>query len=424
MSPHPRRVRWIGATLAVGLCLLLVNRPGTERPAGAAPAAAAPTIPTAAPVHTTIAGYPVWAHFNNPRAFKGHDDTIHAELRRLIRNAPAGSTVRGSIHSLGIGSMAQELVNAQARKVRVQLVIDGKNDTTSPNDAVKLIKGIKELKWCQYKSHKGFGCISNSTDSIMHAKLFTFTQTTDPTGAVRKNVSWFGSPNLTTTSGTDQFNNAITVYGDPVLFAGLNTYFGDMYAGHHAKDNDYYDSGSGRGYYLAAAADVYASPEQHKETDTIASRLNDLTPDANCRLRIGMKSVTSKRPKLVALVKDFRKAGCQVWMVVSEAKNGDIDMNQGVYDDFIKAGVHIHKISHLHDKFFLAYGKYDGTYQARVYTGSQNWTEDALNENDEIFVKMAPESATSHPLYDGYFAHFNNAYDSGDPCTKSHGSCY
>ena len=28
---------------AVGLCLLLVNRPGTERPAGAATAAAAPT---------------------------------------------------------------------------------------------------------------------------------------------------------------------------------------------------------------------------------------------------------------------------------------------------------------------------------------------------------------------------------------------
>lgn len=424
MSPHHRRTRWLGAVLAVGVCLLLVNRPGTERPAGAAPAAA-PTIPTAAPVHTTLAGYPVWAHFVNPRAFGGSDDTVHAELRRLIGSAKPNSTIRGSIHSLNIESVARALVDAQnLRHVRVELVIDGKNDVDSPNKAVKIIKDIHEYKFCEYKGHKGFGCISDSTDGIMHAKLFTFTDTTDPTGIARKNVSWFGSPNLTDTSGTDQFNNAITVYGDPVLFAGLNRYFADMYAGRHAKDNDYYDSGSGRGYYLAAAADVYASPEQPGETDTIASRLNDLTPDASCRLRIGMKSVTSKRPKLVALVKDFRKAGCQVWMVVSTASNGDIDMNQGVYDDLIKAGVKIHKISHLHDKFFLAFGKYDGAYQARVYTGSQNWTEDALNENDEIFVKMAPESATSHPLYDGYYAHFNNAFDSGVPCTKSHGSCY
>ena len=422
MSPSSRRVRWLGAALAVGVSLLLVNRPGTEQPAGAAPA---PTIPTAAPVHTTLAGFPVWAHFVNPRAFGGSDDTVHAELRRLILAAEPGSTIRGSIHSLNIVPVAQALVDAQDKHhVKVQLVIDGKNDTKSPNAAVKLIKSIHDLKFCEYKDHKGFGCISDSDDGIMHAKLFTFTATTDPNGTPRQNVSWFGSPNQTDTSGTDQFNNAITVYGDPALFAGLNTYFGDMRAGRHPKDNDYYDSRSGRGYYQAAAADVYASPEQHGETDTIATRLNDITPDASCKLRIGMKSVTSKRPKLVALVKDFRKAGCQVWMVVSTDSSGDIDMNQDVYDDFIKAGVKIHRISHLHDKFFVAFGKYGSTYQARVYTGSQNWTEDALNENDEIFVKMAPESATVHPLYDGYVKHFNDAYDSGKPCTKSHGSCY
>jgi HKD family nuclease len=422
MSFSHRRVRWLGAVLAVGLCLLLVNRPGTERPAGAA-TAAGPTIKTTAPVHTTIAGFPVWAHFNNPRAFNGSDDTIHAELRRLIGNAKPGSTINGSIHSLNIPSMAQALVAAQKKGVQVHLVIDGKNDKKDPNAAVKLIKTLPDVKFC--KKGTALGCISTSTTGIMHAKLFTFSETTDPNGTARTDVSWFGSPNLTDESGTTQFNNAITVYGDKVLFAGLNKYFADMHAGVHVKDNDYYSSGTPRGYYLAGAADVYASPEQKGETDTIASRLNDLTPDANCRLRIGMKTVTSLRPKLVALVKDFRKAGCQVWMAVSTDKSGGIDMNQGVYDQFIKAGVTIHRTStRLHDKFFVAYGKYGSTYQARVYTGSQNWTESALNYNDELFVKMAPESATSHPLYDGYVSHFNDAFDSGKPCTKSHKSCY
>lgn len=406
MSPHHRRTRWIGAALAVGLCLVLVNRPGTEPPVGAAAA-----FQTAAPVRTTLGGYPVWAHFTNPRTPGGTDTTIHDELRRLIRNATPGSTIRGSIHSLNMVPVAQALLDAQDKqRVRVQLVIDGKNDITKPNAAVRLIKKIDGVKFC--KDGKALGCISDSDDGIMHAKLFTFSETTDPSGATRRNVSWFGSPNLTDTSGTDQFNNAITVYGDPTLYAGLNTYYADMRAGNHPKDNDYYDSGSGRGYYMAAAADVYASPEQRGETDTIASRLNDLTPDANCRLRIGMKSVTSKRPKLVALVKDFRKAGCKVWMVVTK-KDGGPDMNDGVRKELIKAGVKIRTISHLHDKFFLAYGKYDGVYQYRVYTGSQNWTEDALIENDEIFVKMAPETGASHPLYDGFYRHFNDAYDHG-----------
>lgn len=409
MSLTSRRTRLLGAVLAVGVCLLLVNRPGTERPAGAA---AAPTIPTTAPVRTVLAGHPVWAHFTNPRAYGGSDDTIHAELRRLIGKAPRGSTIRGSIHSLNMTSMAQALVDAQGRGVRVQVVIDGKNNKKKPNAAVTILKGLREYKFCGQadEEDEGFGCISDSDDGIMHAKLFTFSETTEPTGAVRKNVSWFGSPNLTDTSGTKQFNNAITVYGDPTLYAGLNTYFADMYAKKHPKNNDYYDSKSGRGYYMAAAADVYASPEQRNETDTIASRLNDLTPDANCRLRIGMKSVTSKRPKLVALVKDFRKAGCQVWMVVTKA-DGKPDMTESVYKDLTKAGVKIRTISSVHDKFFVAYGKYDGVYQHRVYTGSQNWTEDALIENDEIFVKMAPESGSSHPLYDAYVKHFNDAYD-------------
>jgi HKD family nuclease len=428
MSPQHQRTRWIGAALAVGLCLLLVNRPGTEKPAGAvtAPAAAAvaPTIPTTAPVHTTLAGYPVWAHFTNPRAYPGGvDDTIHAELRRLIRNAKPNSTIRGSIHSLNMVAVAQELVNAQdQRNVDVRLVIDGKNDVKDPNDAVVLIKKIKHVEFC--KDGGRLSCISTNSSGIMHAKLFTFTETTDPTGAARQKVSWFGSPNLTDTSGSKQFNNAITVYGDEDLFDGLNAYFGDMYAKRDFKDNDYYDSGAARGYYMATAADAYASPEQVGETDTIATRLNDLTPDTNCKLRIGMKSVHDNRPKLVTLVEDFRKAGCQVWIVVTTKSNGDIDMDEDVYEDFIKAGVQIRKIKNIHDKFFVAYGKFGATYQARVYTGSQNWTKSALNYNDELFVKMAPESATVHPLYDGYVGHFNNAFYSGTPCTKDKDSCY
>jgi phosphatidylserine/phosphatidylglycerophosphate/cardiolipin synthase-like enzyme len=234
---------------------------------------------------------------------------------------------------------------------------------------------------------------------------------------------WFGSSNLTYASGPDAFNNTITIYDAVTLYDGFNANFSDMWNRRHYTSNDYYDSASGRGYYQANPGDAYASPEAVGQTDTIVTRLNDVTPDANCRLRIGMSFVTTGRPDILAQVKRYRAGGCAVWMVVGGDSTDGIAMPQSVYNELLDAGVAIRRKDKVHDKFFLVYGKYGTTYNYRVYTGSQNWSQDALNENEEIFVKMAPESGTTHPLYDGFYGHFNDAYNSGVTCTKANFPC-
>ena len=60
-------------------------------------------------------------------AHDGRDDTIHDEVVRLIDNAPAGSTIRGTIYSLSVQPVAKALVAAQGRGVTVLVLIDGKN---------------------------------------------------------------------------------------------------------------------------------------------------------------------------------------------------------------------------------------------------------------------------------------------------------
>jgi phosphatidylserine/phosphatidylglycerophosphate/cardiolipin synthase-like enzyme len=382
------------------------------------PADADEVQPLVASARATLAGYPVWAHFSNPRT--GRDYTIITELRRLIDAAPPGSGIKGSIHSISIDEVAAALVNAKNRGVGVQVVVDGKN-AASTDPAIPLIRQLTH-RFCT-NANGGRSCISTSADGDMHTKMFTFTATTDPTGTARTNVSWFGSSNLTYATGPDAFNNTVTVYGDATLMNGLNANFADMFAQRHYAGNDYYDSASGRGYYQAAAADAYASPERAGQTDTIVTRLNDVTPDANCRLRIGMANVTTGRPELVDQVKRYRSGGCQVWMVVGGSATDGIDMSQSVYNDLLGAGVKIRRMDKVHDKFFLVYGRYGSAYQYRVYTGAQNWTQDALSENDEIFVKMAPESGATHPLYDGFYAHFNDAYNDGRTCSTSNYPC-
>ena len=370
----------------------------------------------------TLGGKPVWAHFTNPPASAGRDYTITDELKRLINATPAGGTIRGAIHSLSIDGVADALLAAQnTRGVTVYLVLDGKN-APSTDPAVNTIRQVANTRFCTNSSGGG-GCISTTADSNMHTKLFTFSATQDPNGVPRSHVSWFGSANLTYASGTDAYNNTLTVYADETLYNGLNANHSDMWNRRHYAGNDYYDSASGRGYYQAGPADAYASPEAAGQTDTIVTRLNDVTPDSNCRVRIGMSFVTTGRPELLAQIKRMKAGGCAVWMVVGGNATDGIEMSQSVYNELLAAGVAIHRRDKVHDKFFLVYGKYGSSYAYRVYTGSQNWSQDALSENEEIFVKMAPETGSVHPMYDAFYTHFNDAYNGGVACTRSNYPC-
>jgi phosphatidylserine/phosphatidylglycerophosphate/cardiolipin synthase-like enzyme len=409
--------------LALLIPLAAVGASVTEAGAEEEPTTAQPTG-----VPATIGGYPVWAHFTDPLAHDGRDDTIHDEVVRLIDNAPAGATIRGTIYSLTVQPVARALVAAQDRGVNVVILLDGKN-AASTGPAVAIIKQLGTHTFCGYppaayekRTRAGNACISTSDAGDLHTKMFTFSQTTDPTGVLRSNVSWFGSANMTYASGSDQFNNAITVYGDATLAAGLNRNFADMWARRHYRGNDYYDGASRRGYYPARAASVYASPEGRGQTDTIATRLNDVTPNANCRVRIGMNFVTAARPALLRVITKLRAGKCRVWVMAGTAR-GKIEMDRSVYDALIKAGVGIRRAPSVHDKYFMVYGKFGSRYQYQVYTGSQNWSGSALNTNDEIFVKMAPESTASHPLYDGYLAHFVSAWLAGKQCAKGGYPC-
>jgi hypothetical protein len=71
---------------------------------------------------------------------------------------------------------------------------------------------------------------------------------------------------------------------------------------------------------------------------------------------------------------------------------------------------------HIHDKLFIIYGNFAGTHEFRVYTGSHNLGSTANDTNEELFVRLASEPAgdvSLRPVYNAYYDHFYDAYDSG-----------
>jgi hypothetical protein len=118
-------------------------------------------------------------------------------------------------------------------------------------------------------------------------------------------------------------------------------------------------------------------------------------------------SVRDSRLAVVGRLIKMKEGGCKVWVVASTVEPDALAALRG-------AGIPVRR-HRVHDKAFVVYGRYGDDYRYRVYTGSHNLSGSANRKFDEIFVKLAPETAASHPVYDAFYTHFNDAYNAGEP---------
>ena len=353
----------------------------------------------------SLAGYPAWFFFTRPDrpcrgdAGSGTDMNAIDELARLIGTVPAGGRIDGHIYSISVDAVAKALLDAQTRGVDVRMSMDGDVAVSTDTAKTSYLDKLTKKVYCTHSNNRS--CISTADDAISHTKLFVFSTAIAPDGAVASNVVWFGSANQTYASGARLYNNTVTVYGEASLYTQLRAYLDELYAQHRYAD--YYDPDTGRGHLLAAAADVYASPEA--TTDLVVNRLDDVTPDTSCRVRVMQASVRDSRLDVVSRLAQMKRGGCQVWVVADTVEPDALAALHA-------AGISVRHMP-IHDKSFIVYGKFGAAYQYRVYSGSHNLSGSSAHKYDEIFVKLAPEAGAAHPIYDAYFTHFNDAYNAG-----------
>jgi hypothetical protein len=372
--------------------------------------ASPPPPPTAKPGCTasaTLGGVPAWFFFTRPddpctgTAGSGTDSHALDELTRLIASVPAGGRIDGHIYSITVDGVAKALLDAQRRGVAVWLSTDKGVGTSTDSAKTTHLDKLTHKTYCSATNNSA--CIGTADGAISHTKLFVFSEATAPDGKIGKNVVWLGSANQTYASGMKLFNNTVTIYGDATLYTKLFDYLGDLYA--QRRSGNYYDPTSGRGHLLATAADVYVSPEL--DSDLVVNRLDDVTIDSSCEVRVLQASVRDSRTAVVDRLVKMKKGGCNV-IVASD------NVEPSALAALKAAGIPVHQ-KPIHDKTFIIHAKFVGVEQFRVYTGSHNLSISANTKYDEIFVKLAPETATSHPVYDAYLRHFDDAYAGGKP---------
>lgn len=365
-------------------------------------AASKPDLIPGCTARGNAAGTPAWFHFTRPdkpcAGPVGMDTHIIDELIRLIESVPNGGRIDAHIFSIKVENVAKALYEAQAqRNVQVWLSTDGQVADYDDGFKAKYLDKLAHRVYC--KSPNRRGCISGRAKSISHTKLFTFSGAKMPDGTPAQNVVWLGSANQTYASGMRATNNTVTFYGDAALYGRMRGYLDDLYD--RRTTDDYYVPASGRGHYLTASADVYASPEA--QTDIVLNRLDDIRADGNCEIDVQQASIRDSRLDVVKKLAALKRDGCKVRVVAHTVEPAA----RKILKD---RNIPIHA-KRVHDKVFVVNAVINGKRQMRVFTGSHNLSGGAAHRYDEIFVKLAAETGASHPVYDAYRRHFADAFD-------------
>ncbi|GAB3757535.1 phospholipase D-like domain-containing protein [Microlunatus parietis] len=388
----PRRFLLWAALLAL-VSVGLAGLPGTAR---------------ASQVTVTIDKTRVDLVFNDPVANSGEDRAQLNKIISLFDGAPAGSTIRIGLYSITANIVGDAIKRAVDRGVNVYAVHNGEDQKSTDDspDALANLLGSRH-RWCDHGSATlayGGGCLSNSDTGLMHMKYILFSRTKDASGTTRDWVTWVSSANMTYASGAKLFNNTFTFYGDKTLHDGfVNEIWTPQWNEQTYPNNDFYVASAPRGYFGSADSNttVYASPEQ--TTDLVVNRLGYLTPDSACRIRVMQASINDTRIAVINKLIELKQGGCKVWVGVGNIQPQALAALKG-------AGIPVRK-SPIHDKMFLIYGKYGDTTADRtvVLTGSHNLSLSALRHNDELLIKVTD----SQPMYDAFYDHFNDAYNTG-----------
>ena len=233
-----------------------------------------------------------------------------------------------------------------------------------------------------------YRAIATGPGSDLHTKLFLFEATVDPEGALRHDVSWWGSVNCSVHSGTEKYNNAIAVYDDPTLFTNFKTKLWDLLWNEtHFADNDFYNPSRGRGTFEGSSSTgvtAYCSPEQ--STDLWSNRLALVDAGPRTEVYLAMDKFFDSRVKVADQLVRIARRGGTLQVAVGDDPG---DLGSLVRTRLAGAGIPL-RSSNIHDKLALVHSAYNGSAAARriVFNGSHNLTQDANSVNDELLVKI------------------------------------
>ena len=319
------------------------------------------------------------------------DLALSNRLVELINGTPQGERILLSFFVIQANHpVIDALLGAYSRGVDVQVVLDsGDGQKAKKNAAIDAAFARLAESFGSSTANPSFArqcnrsCITDEPASINHNKFAAFSRTENATDVVFQ-----GTGNLRADgSGDSAYNAAVVIYGDAATYQQYVGYFQDLYSERRvSKDN--YD-----GYRRPVTSGPVTAHffPRTDDKDTLAGWLQTVNCSAQpttVRVMAAFFSRISVRNTLTKLA----KVGCAVQVL---ARQETITRDFCDRLDPSKVAVKIapkptkDRVT-IHAKYVLVNGNYGGLNDRTVtWMGSHNFTDNALERNDETFVEFS-----------------------------------
>jgi phosphatidylserine/phosphatidylglycerophosphate/cardiolipin synthase-like enzyme len=142
--------------------------------------------------------------------------------------------------------------------------------------------------------------------------------------------------------------------------------------------------------------------------DSIIELLDEIENPASATVRVGMSDWTSTRMNIVEKLTELRSQGAKVEVIVKSSIADEILValreleKQGAYLKVYNMTSSSQTKVNIHSKFILIDGSLKGKKTKLLLTGSHNFTQNALRNNNEVMLKL-----WDSPLYQTYETTFS-----------------
>lgn len=361
----------------------------------------APTKPETGKVTPVSAAFPA-AVFTDVNLVKQNKASLAIldQLIALINATPKDASIHLSIFLLDYPELVKAIKDANDRGVKLHVAMDmGREESLEVNPLT-----FHELKRVLEAKGNVIVPVYNdaSATAINHNKFVIFS-TLETTAGKVQNVVFQTSHNFTLADAR-KFQDAIML-SDAGLYGAFKTYWTDMQAKaasgmKNYNYTEYTDAAKGmNGYFLPKRRNGASYGD-----DSIIEFLNNIQDPASATIKIGMSDWTNTRLNIVEKLAELQTKGATIEVVVKNK-----------IDDNIMAGLRqlqqkgaylkVYDISkaNIHSKFILIEGNWLGKNAKVLITGSHNFTNNALRNNNEVMVLLK-----DHALFTNYTTYFEN----------------
>lgn len=350
------------------------------------------------------------AVFTDPNGGTEGQTRLAVELKQLISHADAGSIVQVAVYRFKDATIAQELVAAKERGVKVRVLVPDR----SADKINATVRGILEsglgrdypgssfITYCAAtETVARHPCISGSDVGLMHSKFATFSSVSG-----KRNIVFQSSGNL---NHQTYWNTAITAVNRPAMYTEYNAYFADLAKAKH-NNSDY---GADRGDVSDGPFRSYFFPRAKRNmlvdvlNNADCSARNLPTPSGRTEVDIAVMIFTDR--DVVDKLRKMGKAGCRVRVAYMDNSISDyVDgaLNAAASEKSVRSwyvpDTAAANAKTLHAKYMTINGEYYGGNRKLVWTGSLNYSLKAQRSYDENILRVE-----SNAVYGGFRANFD-----------------